>query len=294
MQERALITSASNKFFPSLINLLGSIKTNYPKAPKIYVYDLGLFWSFRKELESIEGVEILEMPKFVTFWRSCYTWKTYIFTHPLARLNFYLDAGCQVLKSLDGIFEQIEKYGYFFIEQGVSLSRIVPKDYIEKLGLDEKFKSAESIHAGELGFKADSAISEALEQSFEWAKQGLALGFSQKDAWRNKGKDKTNIVRNCEIFRHDMTLLNIAVRKKFMANFTIHSSKIFAGGYKEDPKQVIWHLRLSYKRLDYFSHKFLHSNFDPIAVFNRLVVVFMVGLKNLNLFIKSLLGIVAG
>ena len=127
--DKAIITSASNKFFPSLINLLGSIKKNYPNHPKIFVYDLGLFWMFRKELEQIENVEVLNIPHFCKFWRSCYTWKTYILSHPLSDLNFYLDAGTQILRPLDEIFLEIEKDGYFAVSQEVPLSLICPLEY---------------------------------------------------------------------------------------------------------------------------------------------------------------------
>ena len=71
MLNKAIITSCSTKYFPWLINLLGSIKENYPNHPKIYIYDLGLFCTFRKELEKIDNIEVLKMPHFCKFWRSC-------------------------------------------------------------------------------------------------------------------------------------------------------------------------------------------------------------------------------
>lgn len=287
MEDKAIITSVSNKFFPSLVNLLGSIKANYPKHPKIYIYDLGLFWTFRKELEQIENVKVLDMPRFVSFWRSCYTWKTYILAHPLADLNFYMDAGCQVLKPLDKIFEKIEQYDYFLIQQGIKLEKIVPLDFWNKFGLDKKFMNYEAIHAGEIGFKAGTAFSEILNQVFDWGKQGLALGFSLKDQWRNKNHDKNNIIRDCEIFRHDMTLLNIAVRKSLGENFIIQEGGIYAGGKDAHPDQLIWNLRLNYKKLDYLNYSYLHSQFLFLAWANRFIVNVMLLLKNINLYFKK-------
>ncbi len=291
MRQKALITSASNKFFPSLVNLLGSIKANYPGHPQIFIYDLGLYWIFRKELDSLQGVTVLDMPRFVSFWRSCYTWKTYILSHPLADLNFYLDAGTQVLKPLDDIFVEIEKENYFAIQQGVSLKQIVPEDYWDKLGLNRINENEESIHAGELGFKADSEISEVLYESYNWALKGLALGFSPKDKWRDKGYNKIGIVRNCEIFRHDMTLLNIAFRKKFGKAGHLNSGVIFAGGYKSHPNQAIWNLRLSFRKLDYCNQSFLHPRFSFIAWLNRIIIGAMLVLKNGNLYFKKHLGL---
>jgi hypothetical protein len=88
---RAIITSCSNKFFPAVINLIGSIKNNYPDHPPIFVYDLNILKIFKKELETIKNVKVIQMPKFCVHWESCYTWKTYIFQHSLAESNLYLD-----------------------------------------------------------------------------------------------------------------------------------------------------------------------------------------------------------
>jgi hypothetical protein len=278
--ERALITAASNKFFPSLINLLGSIKTNYPDHPKMYVYDLGLFWTFKKELNNIPGVEVIKMPKFVSFWRSCYTWKTYIFAHPLARLNFYLDAGCQVLRPLDEIFNILDKEGFFLIEQGVKFKDIVPQEYKELFDLSEEFDKEEALHAGEFGFKNNLLQNATLQKVYSWALAGLALGFSPVDAWRNKGKNKSVFIRNCRIFRHDMTLLNIMLRKNFGRNLEVHSGAQFAGGLNNHQNQYIWNLRLNYSTLDYIQARFLHKKIDLLVLFNRTVLRIMIFAKS--------------
>ena len=151
MENKAIITSCSNKFFPSVINLLGSIKAVYPKHPTIFVYDLGLLPNFRKEIESIENVKVINMPHFCGHWRSCYTWKTYIFAHPVAHLNFYLDAGCQLLKPLDEDFTIIENENLLLVDQGQTFKSIVPESYKSIFDLGETHNSLTVIHAGIIG-----------------------------------------------------------------------------------------------------------------------------------------------
>jgi hypothetical protein len=154
-KSKAIITSASNKFFPSLLNMIGSMKQNYPDHPHIYVYDLGLSSFCINQLKSFENVTVLEIPRFVPFWRSCYTWKTYILKSPLADLNFYIDAGNQILKSLDGLFDKIDQNGYLLVSQGpeVSVSDITPRDYFDIFDVSHDLGNKEIIAAGIFGFK---------------------------------------------------------------------------------------------------------------------------------------------
>lgn len=292
MLDRAIITSASNKFFPSLLNLLGSLKHNYPACPHIFVYDLGLLAPFRKELEAVPGVTCISMPAFVPFWRSCYTWKPYIFANPVARLNFYLDAGCQVLRPLDSVFEEIDKDGYFLIYQGGVFTDIVPKEYVEKFQLPSDLNSLQCLHAGIFGFKAGSVADRAITFTYEAAQAGLAIGFSLKEQWRNKGVNKNTIVRDCPVFRHDMTLLNIGFRKEFKNNLIVHSIEQYAGGKDAHPHQYIWQLRLSYRMLDFLSPYVLHKAPPFVSLCNRVIVYGMLLFKYVNLEIKRLWGIV--
>ena len=253
---KAIITSASNKFFPSLINLLGSIKANYPNHPHIYVYDLGLFYTFRKELESMPEVTLLKIPHFVPFWRSCYTWKTYILNTPLADLNFYLDAGNQVLRPLDEIFEEIERDGYFAVGQGVLLEDITPKEYKNIFNLEQNDYKTPFITAGIFGFKKDSTVSHLTENLYNLAISGLCLGFSKEESWKNKGVNKNIFVRNCKMFCHDTTLLSL-VLKEGIKNLKSHDIYKFGGANsKQDhPDQIIWNLRMNYVNLDYLRPK---------------------------------------
>ncbi len=292
MLDKAIITSASTKFFPSLINLIGSIKRNYPNHPKIFVYDIGLLNIFVKELASIDGVEVLKMPHFCNHWRSCYTWKTYIFIHPLARLNFYLDAGCQVLKPLDDIFLTIEKENVFLIDQGHNFKTIVPETYKSIFNLGNKYDDLTTLHAGIIGFKDDPIIMGVFKKIYDSAYAGLALGFSPKEKRRNKGKQKSIFVRDCEMFRNDLTLLNVFFRQHFNDTITVHPVGVYAGGPDFIPGQIIWQLRLNYTHLENLSIKLLHQKLSLLFTINRRIINLMILIKNINISIKKKLGII--
>lgn len=259
MKDKAIITAASNKYFPSLLNFLGSIRRNYPSHPVVYVYDLGLFWGFRKELETISWVKVLDMPKFSSFWRSCYTWKTYIFAHPVANLNLYLDAGCQIEGSLDFAFEIINKQSYYLIPQGRTVEDIVPVEYKTIFDFRNFWDKEECVDAGVLGFKDEPKTKKVLEEVYNAGLAGLALGFSKKDLWRNKGKDKNIFIRNCELFRHDLTLVNIIFRK--------HIQPLISSS--EGP---ILKVRLNFIKLKYIGSEILHSQTNLVVSLNRLII----------------------
>ncbi|MFA5879713.1 MAG: hypothetical protein WC860_06010 [Candidatus Margulisiibacteriota bacterium] len=287
--EKCIITSASNKFFPSLINLIGSIKVNYPNHPDIYVYDLGLFYTFKKELESIEKVHIIKMPHFCSFWRSCYTWKTYIFNNPLAKLNFYIDAGSQILRPLDEIFDIIEKDNYFTVIQKVNLETITPPEYLNLFDIDTKYYKQYVIAAGIFGFKNEPNINKILSKLHEASISGLCLGFSPTEQWKNKGNNKNPFIRNCMGFRHDSTLLNL-VLIKYLGNFKKHEIEKYGNDHSpnEHPEQLIWNFRMNYTKLQYLNKKYLNSKKVFISLFNLIILKLFLKLRIIRLILKGI------
>ncbi len=290
MQSKAIITSCSNKFFPSVINLLGSIKANYPNHPPIYVYDLGLFYTFRKELEQIEGVTVIPMPHFCPHWRSCYTWKTYIFANPLADLNFYIDAGCQVLKPLDEDFEIIDKNNYHIIDVGVTLNDLIPDDYKILFSVPTSYNDVRGFSAGIFGFKKTASVSEMLNRTYSAALVGLSQGFSPDNLWRSKGKDKNMFIRQCKFFRHDQSLLNLFFRLQYGIEPKVMPNENYDNRSKNiTPTQRIWHCRLQPKKLEYTKIELLHSknNLNLLLTFNRILIGLVWKYKNLKIIWKN-------
>lgn len=290
----ALVTSASNKFFPSLINLLGSLHVNYPNHPDVYVYNLGLFPTYRKELEIILWVHILEIPHFVKHWRKCYTWKTYILNTPINKNNLYLDAGCQVMKPLDELFKKIDEQGYLAVSQGnsVSLRDITPNDYIEIFDISNKTLSSEVITAGIFGFKVGSIISPITKKLYNAGVEGLSLGFSESELWKNKGINRTPFIRDCKMFRHDTTLLSILFLRD-IGDAAIEPIEYFSAKYENNSKQLIWNLRLNYKGLDFLDPSILHQEPKQWQVrLNRYFFYVFIILKSMSNKVKNLFKIV--
>lgn len=278
--ESCIITSASNKFFPSALNLIGSIKENYPDHPPIYLYNLGLLPSFLKELKKA-GVTVLEVPHFVPYWRSCYTWKTYILNTPLKDLNLYIDAGSEVLRPLDEIFNKIKIDGYFAIEQGTTLEKSTPLEYKQRFKLEEDMYDKPLITAGVFGFKKDSIISPLLKELYECGIEGLCLGFSPNEQWKNKGVNKNRFIRNCEMFRHDTTLLSLILRKNIPALKTHPVEKYANASHMNDSSTdiLIRNFRMNFSNLRYI---------HPQLIINRIIIEIFFTLKRINRILKKL------
>lgn len=282
MKNNCIITSVSDKFFPSLLNLLGSIESNYPNHPDVYVYDLGLFFTFRKELEGIPWVHVLDIPHFVPHWRSCYTWKTYILNTPLVENNFYIDAGCQILKPLDTLFDKIESRGYLTVSQGtsVTIKDITPQEYLDLYGLTEADAQKNVITAGIFGFKKDSIIKKVTEGLYKAGVDGLCLGFSQGEIWKNKGVNKTDFIRDCKMFRHDTTLITVLLNKE-IPDAIIEPVDYFSDQNKKDGEQFIWNFRMNYRKLDFV------KNYNIYSYINRIYVYIFLLLKNISNTLKK-------
>lgn len=289
MKKTCIITSASNKFFPSLLNLLGSIKTNYPNHPDVYVYDLGLSKTFIKELESIPWVHICYVPHFVPHWRICYTWKTYIFNNPIAESNFYLDAGNQILKPLDDIFTKIETNGYLFASAGDSTKNrdLIPKDYIRIFDVDEEKLNEGILTAGIFGFSnKNKEIKKFTDVLFDCGKAGLCLGFSKTEQWKNKGVNKNIFIRDAKLFRHDNSLFCLLV-SKLLPNAIIENVEHFDSKFSGKESQYVWNLRLNYKKLDYVHTDLGQSSSIWIRTINKIYLSSFFMLKELNRIIKG-------
>ncbi len=270
--------------------MLGSLHQNFPNHPDVFVYDLGLFYTFRRELKKIPWIKVLDIPHFTPHWRACYTWKTYILNNPLADLNFYLDAGCQVLQPLEPLFEKIDNQGYLAISQGneVLMKGVCPVSYFEMYDLDKKFMDAEIIAGGIFGFKKDSMISPVTQKLYESGVKGLCLGYSKNEQWKNKGINKTDVVPDCKMFRHDTTLISILLYK-YVPNIVIEPIELFSGSFFGREKgQYIWSIRLNYSKLEFTAASILNKKFNIQSALNRVYIQTFLILKYINKKVKRL------
>ncbi len=285
--KKAIITSCSNKFFPSALNLIGSIRTFHPDMP-IFVYDLGLSRIFRAELESIPGIVMRQIDMNVAYWRACYTWKSSIFMRPEADLNLYLDAGNEALRPLDGMFDMIESDGYLAVEQGIKVGRVVPGDYVTIFDIPSDMMDKSVITAGVFGFrKSDPAISDVISRLYDASCAGLCLGYSKNELWKNKGVNRTRFIRDCEVFRHDTTLISILLHKH-VDGLKIGRTNLYAGADgKNHPGQYLWNMRMNYDELIHVAkaHDLARNAFARSV--NRMIISAFVIAKNIRLRIKK-------
>jgi len=248
-----LVSAADARYGKWLINLVGSVQRKSGLSPKITVYDLGLTTFQRRLLDGAAGVDVLEVPPFVPHWRQGRTWKTWIWTHAEADTIIWLDAGVTVLRPLTDFIEQTAERGYFVVSTGVSADKSTPTDYYDLYELPSEFGRRDSITAGILAFERDSPFYEnVIEPTFEDAIAGRNLGFSESEvSTLNWGLDKLDrvIVRDCPLFRHEQTTLNIHFYSSIAEPFVNDLYKY--GGWlspHDNPEQVIWNHR---RRGDY-------------------------------------------
>jgi hypothetical protein len=284
----SIITSASNKFFPSLLNLIGSVKKYNPEHPQIYIYNLGLNWFYRKELESIPGVKIVEFPKFISFWRKCYTWKSYIFKNPFSKYTFYLDAGNQVTGSLDKIFKQIETDGYVLVEQKTHISEIIPTSFKSIFDLNDVDMKRDAIAAGIFGFDRDNIdFQNIINRLYDASIAGLCLGYSKEELWKNKGINKNYFIRDCPKFRHDTTIFSLLIYK-YINNPRIDCSKRYSNILENSEEQLIWNLRMNYDSLSCIEIRYTDTKNIFYYNINRSIISIFLILKKLNKVLKSI------
>ncbi len=246
----AIASAADARYGKWLLNLVGSVERRSPIFDRFIVYDLGLTPFQRRLLERIRGVEVRTVPEFVPHWRQGRTWKTWIWAHLDADAVVWLDAGVTVLRPLTDFVQQSYERGYFVVSQGVSIGSSTPSDYYALYGLSPDFSDRVSIAAGILAFRRDSSFyTDVVRPTFDDAALGRNLGFSEAEVDKlNWGLDKLDqlIVRDCPLFRHEQTLLNIHFYRSTSDPYVNDLYKY--GGFRsphDHPEQVIWSHRRS-------------------------------------------------
>jgi hypothetical protein len=255
-----------------VLNLIGSLQRNAGVNYRLYVYDLGITTWQKWALSDLPNVKLTSVPAFTKYWRQCWSWKAWIWKNTPADNFLYLDAGVEVLRNLKPFIGLMDKYGYVLISQSEKehphlVGDITPGELFEKYKLDKKFASDPVIAAGIIGFnKSSKFYNTIVNKVYEAVKEGDNLGWSKPEITRNAGIHYMDNppLRNCKLFRHDQTVLNVLVYK-YQKSLVLQLLEKFAG-YKtpnDHPEQLVWHHR-RHSRLPYiqtlqYSRKiFLH------------------------------------
>ncbi|MBF4470271.1 hypothetical protein [Flavobacterium sp. HJJ] len=238
-----LNTTSSGYFFSRTLNLIFSTIFNTKKPIKFVVWDIGLN-KVERFLLKYYDVTIIKVPEFCEFWRDCYTWKTYIYKKSKERFFLHLDSGNTVLCDIDVIFERIKEKGYFFVDQGQLLSQITPADYYEYYGLN-KIQDHSVFAAGNIGFdKNNKGFLKIIDTSYDSALKGMCLGYSYGE--RNRVMKSNFIIRDCEVFRHDQTVLNCCLRATDV-DIDILPYSIYSAVRRTDDVKILNQRKISYE-----------------------------------------------
>jgi hypothetical protein len=251
--ECSLVTATDGKHAPYLFNAIASIHARFPDHPVIHVFDLGMNRLQRAEISSVPWIQLREMDRFVNHWKQNWSWKPYILTQVPERYVFYFDASNIVLyRSLVLWFRIIAKTGYLLIGNGQKMRETTPPEYWQLFGLDRaRFVDAPTFGAGLMGFDREGFAGRAIDEVLARTIEGWNLGCSAGEIRRAYDR---SIIRNCECFRADQTLFNLAFRKYSTGPLVLRNELKYCGigGHADHPRQFLWYARRKRKGLMYF------------------------------------------
>ncbi len=276
-----IVTVASKEYYHQLISLIVSIKKVFIEHPKIYIFDLGLKNYQKKELDGVYNICLKEIPEFISHWKSCYTWKSYILLNVAEDTILYLDAGNVALKDFKNIFLSINKNNYFLAAQGIKNNLITPIEYLDLVSIDrDMFLNSYTFASSLIGFKKNTKFYQGLKKVFDLSCQGYTLGYSKIELHRIKSNHE-NIIRYCHLFRHDMTLLNLCIWESLNNKVKIHKGEKYVGWIRD--KQAAHQIFYNHRNDVFFIKKYLIKNISK-----NLIYFFINRFLFLTAFIKIL------
>lgn len=190
-----IATAASESYALQLRALIGSVRANWPDAPELVVFDIGLSAESRAFLDRC-GVKTIVVPPFCPHWRHHYTWKLWCLVESPADTILWLDAGCVVLRPLNEILSVIMQLGYFAIPNHFSLMEESSDAARTAFGVSREYcRDKHTIAAGIFGYRRNTPASLAVTEAF-------TLALSEK-----------NIKATSPVHRWEQALLSLAIYK---------------------------------------------------------------------------------
>jgi hypothetical protein len=268
-QECALVTATDDKHAPYLFNTIASIQARFPEHPLLHVFDLGMNRWQRRELAGVSRVRLRAVEHFAPHWKKNWSWKPYILTQVPQRYVFYFDASNIVLfRPLILWFRAIANRGYMLFDNGQKMFQTTPPDYWALFDCDpQRWSEAVTFGAGLMGLDRDGIAGTILDEVLERTRQGWTLGCSANET--RLAYDRS-VVRECECFRADQTLFNLAFRKH-IGELVLRNERKYCGlsGPADAPRQYLWYARRQRRSLIYFWRPI--GRLDLTFLFNRLL-----------------------
>ena len=234
-KEFKLITISDSYFFDALTNLLTSIHKYEPKI-EVVIIDIGLTekqFVFLKDNFNYK-IKKFNFDKFPTFFKhydldgklGSYAWKAPALLNEFSKSDkniIYLDAGCELRKSLKFLKFIILKNGFYSPESSNNIEHWTHPHTLKIMKVDKNLLRKRNFSSGIVGMVIGDKKNEKIIE--EWAK------FSEnKDVLAPKGSSRKN-------HRQDQSILNILVHQNLKTHMIPRTHKIF-GILKHQNKDV--------------------------------------------------------
>ncbi len=277
--ECCLVTATDSRYAPYLFNALRSIRERFPDHPRVRIFDLGISRWQRRELSRVVWAQITAVEPFVGHWKLNWSWKPFILTQVPERYVLYFDASNIVLyRSLAPWFGVIARDGYILFENGQQLAQTTPAEYWSLFGLDAaRFARARTFGAGLMGFDRGSPVDEVLKEVLARTIEGWTLGCSANETRRAYDR---SVIRDCDCFRADQTLFNLAFRRRYLETLRLRDELRYCGhgGPRDHPRQYLWYARRRRDSLIYFWRPLGSAGFAFLL--NRIVSYFVIAFRD--------------
>lgn len=222
------VTAANARYFPALVNLVGSIHYWAPER-RIVAYDLGLESAQLEKLAQWRNVEVVRRfipagaPPHVGIVHN-YAWKPIALSHALGRYGriLWIDAGSDLRSPPDAMLRDLEDNGHFFVQgQDLDMTLMSQDRSYEVLGATkEDFKGLGHFAASLQGYiRGGPAYYRILRPMTEYALNEQCIAPT--------GSDLSN-------HRYDQTLLSILIYQSGL-DVTPHTEMVAASREELEP-----------------------------------------------------------
>lgn len=175
-----LVTCANHRFFGACLTLIESAqRTSAPLLKDILVYDLGLKRWQKWALEKLDLVTVVAFPEhlkdiYPDFMNPIqFAWKTHLWIdlQQRAEYGFYIDAGIEVLQSLQPALDIIKNQGILMVEDpDWTAGCMTHKKCIEIMQASQKELDSLMLCSGIVGISQEGPYKELFKDAFEYAK----------------------------------------------------------------------------------------------------------------------------
>ncbi len=234
-KEFKIITISDTHFFDALTNLLTSIQ-KYEPSIEVVIIDIGLT---EKQLVFLKNnfsykIKKFNFDNFPIFFKDydsdgklgSYAWKAPALLNEFYKSEkniIYLDAGCELRKSLNSLKFIILKNGFYSPESSNNIEYWTHPQTLKIMKANKNLLRKRNFSSGIVGMAIDNEINQMIIE--DWAK------FSQiKDVIAPKGSSRKN-------HRQDQSILNILVHQNLKSYMIPRTHKIF-GILKHQNKDV--------------------------------------------------------